>query len=149
MVDVLKDASFWLEGERTKFLTEHVTYERGSDSVVLLATRGRTVFDIDDGFGPVQRWESKDFLVLAADLIINSEEVLPEVGDIIVDEQGLNFYRYEVMSPVGEPFFRFSDSWRQTLRIHTKQVKVVEQFALVTPEGDFLITPEDEVIVGL
>jgi len=29
---------------------------------------------------------------------------------------------YEVMSPGNEPHFRWSDTYRQTLRIHTKHV---------------------------
>ncbi len=124
-VDVLKDASAWLEGERNKFLVEPVTYERGTDSVILNATRGRTVFEVDDGFGSIERWEAKDFLILTADLILNSIEVLPERGHLIKDIVGTLTYIYEVMNPTGEPFFRFSDPWRQTLRIHTKQIKVI------------------------
>ncbi len=147
MVDVLKDASACLEGERNKVLTEPVTYERGSDSVVLNATRGRTVFEIDDGFGPVERWEAKDFLVLAVDLILNGVEELPERGDIIKDLQGLRIYVYEVMSPAQEPFFRFSDLWRETLRIHTKQVQIIPLALLGTPEGEFIGTPEGEAII--
>lgn len=124
-VDVLKDASAWLEGERNKFLVEPVTYERGADSVILNATRGKTVFEVDDGFGSIERWEAKDFLILTADLILNSIEVLPERGDLIKDIVGTLTYVYEIMSPRNEPDFRFSDPWRQTLRIHTKQIKVI------------------------
>ena len=33
---------------------------------------------------------------------------------------------YEVMAPGSEPHFQFSDPYRRTLRIHTKQVDVEE-----------------------
>lgn len=145
MVDVLREASEWLEGERDKFLTEPVVYRRGTDTVTLNATRGRTIFEIDDGFGSVERWQSKDFLIFTKDLVFNTIETEPERGDRIEDTVGSRTYIYELMAPPGEPFFRFSDVWRQTLRIHTKQIKVVQD-ALVTSEGEFIVTSEGNPI---
>lgn len=149
MVDVLREASEWLEGERDKFLSEPVVYRRGADTVTLNATRGRTIFEIDDGFGSVERWESRDFLISTKDLKINGVEVLPERGDKIEDQEETRLYIFELMAPPGEPFFRYSDLWRDTLRIHTKQTKIIHPFNLVTPEGGNLVTPEGNAIIGI
>jgi hypothetical protein len=47
---------------------------------------------------------------------------LPERGDAIREQQDGKVYVYEVMAPGKEACWRWSDPYRQTLRIHTKQV---------------------------
>lgn len=122
MPNLLGDSSAWLEGQRHKHLTISVEYKRGLDSVVLLATVGRTVFELDMGRGILERWESRDYLVLTKDLILGASPALPVAGDRIRETQGATVYVYEVMSPGDEPDYRFSDDYRETLRIHTKLV---------------------------
>ena len=106
-------------------MTRPVTYQRGQQWVVVAATVGRTVFETADDYGVVQRSESRDFLIAAADLVLGGSQVLPERGDRIRETQGQKVYVYEVMAPGKEPQYRFSDPYRRTLRIHTKQVEVV------------------------
>ena len=79
-------------------------------------------FEVDDGYGVVQKWESRDFLILAADLILAGLQTLPQRGDRILETQAGTTYTYEVLAPGKEPPFRFSDAFRKTLRIHTKQI---------------------------
>lgn len=116
MPDLLERASAWLEDQRTRHLTRTVTYRRGAASSPVAATVGKTVFDLDDGGGAVLRVEARDYLILAADLSLGT----PQGGDRIVD-QGVV---YEVARFGGEPAWRYSDLYRRTLRIHTKQVDV-------------------------
>ena len=66
----------------------------------------------------VERWESRDYLIQAADLDLGE----PQRGDQIRETQGATIYKYEVMAPGKEPAFRFSDPYRKTYRIHTKLV---------------------------
>ena len=54
-----------------------------------------------------------DFLILAEELGFD-----PEPGDVIV----ANGRRYEVMNLSGEGCWRWSDPYRQTYRIHTKDI---------------------------
>ena len=122
MTDLLKEGSDWLEDQRTDFLSRTVTYQRDPDEVDVLATVGRTVFRVDGAYGLNQRHEMRDYLILAADLILAAVETLPKAGDKIREEQGAVAYIYEVMAPGGEPPWRYSDLYRKTLRIHTKQV---------------------------
>jgi len=122
MANLLKTASSWLEDQRHQHTTETVRYERGIDGVDLAATVGRTLFEVDSGYGVIQRIESRDFLVLTTDLILAGIAELPQRGDRIRETEGATVYVYEVMAPGKEPHYRCSDPYRKTLRIHTKHV---------------------------
>jgi len=116
MANMLKNAMSWLESQREKHLSSFITYRRDDDTVEVPATIGKTVFRIEDEYGRVVRYESRDFLITASDLVLTGTLVLPERGDEIIDDG----YIYEVMAPANEPKWRYSDSFRNTLRIHTK-----------------------------
>ena len=122
MPDLLETGSNWLQDQRTRHMSRTVSYERGADSVSLSATVGRTMFEIEDGHGVVQRHEARDFLVLADDLVLAGSNALPQAGDRIRETQGAMVFVYEVMAPGSEPVWRYGDPYRKTLRIHTKQV---------------------------
>ena len=124
MADLLETGSNWLQSQRTKHATREVIYQRGVDSVPVQATIGRTIFEVDNGHGVLERSESRDYLVLAVDLVLAGSPVLPERGDRIRETDGGTTYVYEVMSPGKEPHWRWSDPYRKTLRIHTKQIDV-------------------------
>jgi len=121
MADLLEKASAWLGQMRKTHLSRTVTYIRGDHQLQVAAMIGSTIFEIDDQYGAVERFESRDFLISAADLILDGEVTQPRPGDQIKEMQGRTFV-YEVMSPGKEPCWRYSDSYRQMLRIHTKQV---------------------------
>jgi len=122
MTDLLQQGSDWLEEQRTKFMTRQVVYQRRAESVQLAATVGRTVFQSVDEHGIMIRSESRDFLVLAGDLVLAGAPALPRAGDRIREQPGNVTFIYEVMAPPGEPVYRFSDPYRRTLRIHSKLV---------------------------
>ena len=122
MADMLEQAAGWLDGMRAAHLSRPVQYCRGGDSVQVAASVGKTVFEIDDGYGAVERFESRDFLMLAADLVLGGTETLPHPGDRIKEMAGTKLVVYEVMAPGKEPCWRWSDPYRRTLRVHTKQV---------------------------
>lgn len=123
MTDLLARGSAWLEAERTEHLSRPVTYDRGGESVQVQATVGRTVFRTESADGLLERHEARDYLVLAADLVLGGgAAVLPQAGDRIREADGETVFVYEVMAPGGEPPWRYSDPYRKTLRIHTKHV---------------------------
>ncbi len=119
-MDLLEHGAAWLEDQRTRHLSRTVTYLRGGDSVDIAATIGRTEFEQADEYGVVHRTESRDFLVLAADLVLDGKATLPQAGDRIHEAVGEQLFIYEVMAPGSEPPWRYSDLYRRTLRIHTK-----------------------------
>lgn len=124
MADLLANAAAWLAQQRTQHLTQPIVYRRETLSVAVPATIGKTEFEIDDEFGVVQRIESRDFLILASDLVLDGNLTLPERGDVIEELAGNQTLQYEVTAPGTEPCWRYSDLYRQTLRIHTKSIGV-------------------------
>ncbi|MCK6485459.1 MAG: hypothetical protein L6R00_15130 [Phycisphaerae bacterium] len=122
MTDVLERGSAWLEDQRNRHMTRMVTYQRGGESAELAATIGRTEFEQADEFGVIHRIESRDYLVLTADLMLAGVQTLPKAGDRVRETDGAKTFVYEVMAPGSKPPFRYSDPYRRTLRIHTKHV---------------------------
>lgn len=122
MSDLLERGSAWLEEQRHRHLTRTVTYARGSATVDLSATVGKTVFQVDNGYGILERVESRDYLIRAEDLVLDGVPVLPKRGDRVRETQGSHVFVYEVLAPGQEPEWRYSDAYRKTLRIHTKLV---------------------------
>lgn len=93
-------------------------FESDGRRIGLQATVGMTRFESTDAYGRVTRSESRDYLVRALDLLIDGVALLPRPGDLIIEGDR----RYEVMSPEGEPEWRWSDVNQTTLRIHTRQI---------------------------
>ena len=127
MTNLFRTASEWLSQQRHDFATSPVTYRRGDRSVELLATIGRTEYQQDDGYGILLRSEARDYIVRTCDLAIDGLETLPAVGDRIEELQGGTVYVYEVL-PIGsqQQHWKYADPFRQTVRIHTKQVGASE-----------------------
>jgi hypothetical protein len=118
MSNLLKTGSDFLESQRKTFMTETVTYTRGEDSVSLAATIGKVPVESTDANGFTIQSEVVDFLITAADLILDDATVLPEVGDTITYGTKI----YEVMNMPGMGHYRYSDSFGKTFRIHTKEI---------------------------
>jgi hypothetical protein len=126
--DIFRAASRFLEAKRHAVATSEVVYRRDDRAVSLQATIGRTEYQQDDGYGIVTRAESRDFLIRALDLAIDGIVTLPEPGDRIEERQCGSTFVYEVL-PIGgqQAHYRYSDPFRQTLRIHTKLIGEEEQ----------------------
>lgn len=122
MVDLLQHASDWLQNQRARFMSRKVVYQRGELTLDVAATVGQTVFDVDDATGAAIRVESRDFLITVSDLLLSGNRIKPQRGDRIMETDSGHTYVYEVMAPGDEPCWRFSDPYRKTFRIHTKQV---------------------------
>jgi len=116
-MSVMSKGADWLERQRHTHMTVEVEYRRGENALTLQATIGRTIFETTDDYGRITKIESRDFLIRACDLVFDTQITTPTAGDKII-EGGVV---YEVMSPAGQPDWRYSDINRQALRIHTKQ----------------------------
>lgn len=125
MTDLLRTGADWLEAMRHDYAARAVTYRRGAASVELAATVGRTEYDVDTGHGVVEGYESRDYLLRTADLIIAGGQTTPEAGDRIEEvlpAGGDATVVYGVMAPANEPLWAYSDPGRVTMRVHTKQI---------------------------
>ena len=125
MLDLLHFGSDWLADKLKEHASRPVVYRRGTSEVTVAATLGRTLLKLDDGFGGVRlEWTDRDFLIPAADLVLDGQAVLPERGDQVREVQAGKTFVFEVMAPGSEPPWRWSDAFRKLLRIHAKQVGV-------------------------
>ena len=119
--NLLERGSDWLQRMRDMHCSSPVEYRRppAVETVTVNATFGRTEVEIADkgpGGGITIDAHVWDFLILAEELVALGE---PEPGDVIV----ANGRQYEVMA-LGSDVegWRWSDPFRQTYRIHTKDV---------------------------
>jgi len=114
--DLLRQGSQWLEQQRSAHCSSQVTYRRGAQEQALSATFGRTQYEVQDDFGLVVAAHVTDFLVAAADFAPVFGE--PQPGDQIIADGVV----HEVMSLGNQGHWRWSDPYRTTMRIHTKEV---------------------------
>jgi hypothetical protein len=121
MPDMLKQGLQWLAQQRTRHMASEVTYQRGGQSVMVQATIGRTEYDVTDSAGASLTTHVMDFLILADDLV---DLHPPRRGDLIlVPGPGLSSHQqYEVLDLPAQGCWRWSDPYRTTLRIHTKDI---------------------------
>ena len=126
MRDLLQTGAEMLDRVRKREMARTVTYVRGAASVELAATVGKTMFPVDNGTAAPVTFESRDYIVSAADLVLGGEQALPERGDRIRDEFGGTVHVYEVMVPGGQLHYRLSGPEQNILRIHTKLVDTEE-----------------------
>ncbi|MEQ8785127.1 MAG: hypothetical protein RIC55_02475 [Pirellulaceae bacterium] len=122
MDNLLAAGAAWLANQLQTHAASEVRYVRGADEVLLCATIGKTEFEVDDGAGTIERFQSRDFLLRASDLVLAGSQTLPQAGDLIHETQGAQTFVYEVMSPGEAPPWRYSDPFRNLLRVHTKHV---------------------------
>ena len=125
MADLLDAGQAWLANQLQEFASRSVVYHRGANNVAVLATIGRTLLKLDDGYGGVRmEWTDRDFLIQAADLAFNGAAITPERGDRISETVGVNTSVFEVTAFGGEPPWRYSDPFGKLLRIHTKFIGI-------------------------
>jgi len=142
MPDMLAAGAAWMTGQLQAAAGTTVTYRRGTDTADVTATIGRSEFEAQDQSGVIERWESRDYLVPAADMPFGE----PARGDVIVETSGTIELEYEVASPRGVPVFRYGDAFRSIVRIHTKQIS--DGVALMLTEaGDQLVTESGQPLV--
>lgn len=122
MADRLEAASAWLDSRQNETLSRTVTYRRGigGSTVEVLATLGKTDYTADTGAGVLIRSQQRDYLIKTADLVLDSVQTLPEVGDFIEDGNAA----WEVRPMENQPHYRFSDPYQQMLRIHVNQIEI-------------------------
>jgi hypothetical protein len=125
MADLLETGMGWLAGQLKANASRPVTYKRGADSVVVQATLGSQLLKTSDRLGntKVERTD-RDFLILAADLVLNGNQTTPASGDVIEVTFGAVTQKFEVMAIGSEAPWRYSDPHQLMLRIHTKYVGV-------------------------
>jgi len=120
MANLLQNAAAWFAAKTASHAAATITYRRGATTATLTATVSQTVFRFTDpASGATVRYQSRDFLILAADLVDDFSE--PARGDEIdeVDQAG-NTHTYRLLPINEEPVWRWNDNARTQYRVHTK-----------------------------
>ena len=114
MADLLRTGVEWLAQKRAAHCASAESYRRfGQADQSVVATYGRTDVEVADESGLTIIAHVWDFLINVESLALE-----PEPGDVIIADGR----RYEVMRLGGGGCWRWSDSYRVTMRIHTKDV---------------------------
>jgi hypothetical protein len=102
---------------------ETVTYTRGADTIGgLTAVPGSTKFGTEEVEGFGIGFVSNDWIFDAAKLLIAGVKITPKRGDLVKWTKGGVQRMYEVLKDAGGgPPYRFSDSARTRIRVHTKE----------------------------
>lgn len=101
-------------------LGSSITYWRAAQSISVRASTGKSRFEVDDGYGGTRVvWSDLTFLVPAADLVIDSQQITPQRHDII---ELANGRRYEVLAPAGQNEWEYVDPYQKLVRIHTMAI---------------------------
>lgn len=123
MTNLLQDGVTWL-GTRLKAVAGlSVTYARGSDSVAVTASAAFHEYQIVDEEGFSASVLVRDYLLHAADLIIDGSVITPRAGDTITETINGVSQTFEVM-PLDERRREYEplDTDGVLLKLHTKRV---------------------------
>lgn len=123
MTDRLETGMAKLSALRKAHMGRTVTYVAGNDEIETTATLGRTIFHLTDESGFEMRVVTRDYLIDAADLAVGSVPFEPAAGHQIKETVGSSIYVFEVLSPGGEPEWRWTNGYQNVYRIHTKHVE--------------------------
>lgn len=123
MADRFEAGQKWLAQQLTGHASRSVVYQRGHEQVELLATIGKSSYQLDDGAGTRTRAQVRDYLIDTHLLVLDGLATLPRAGDQVRETDGERIYVYEVMALGGEAPWRYSDPFRLKLRVHTKLVR--------------------------
>ncbi len=97
-----------------------VTYTRGDRAVALVAVPSTTEFEVETG-DIIETAQSRDFSILASDLVLGGFATLPGRGDTIRETIDGVEQTHDVRAPAGSVHFRYLDPYRKVLKIHTTQ----------------------------
>lgn len=117
-MDMLRAGAVWLAGQLQTNAGSTVVVSRGTTTAEVVATVGRSVFEAADSSGVVEAWESRDYLLPAADLPFGEPQRFDRITETI---NGVACV-YEVCSPRGVPLFHYADAFQEIVRIHTKRI---------------------------
>jgi len=132
-MDFLQRGIRWLNRQREAHLSRPATYQRGGESIAITATLGTTSVEVTDDTGATVRSPQMDFIVSASALALGGVAVAPRIGDRIhvASADGTagalgKTLVYEVLTLPDGRHYRPCDGDGRMLRIHTKQVEILE-----------------------
>lgn len=123
MGNLLQNGTKWL-GEKLKAgASVEMIYRRGSSSLTVQVTRGRTEYPAHDDEGNLVTEVTDLTLIMAVErLVIGGKIVDPEAGDTLEERTPKGLWIFQVMNRRGLKAFRIDPSGK-LLWIHTKLIQ--------------------------
>lgn len=125
MANMLKTGAVWLAGQLKDHASETVTYKRGVNSVSVQAVIAESLAETVIGDQVLVQIKLRDFIILAADLVLIGSPIVPEQNDQIIMTIGIETVTYSVFKMPGEKQYREWDRFGNSYRIHTKETSRV------------------------
>jgi hypothetical protein len=118
MANMIQDGISWLAGQLKTHASNQVIYKRGTNTVTVNATLGKTEFEVEHDSGVVDRVETRDYLINAADIDFGAGPVKPQRGDKIVEVLNGTTHTRTVSVPTQGQVWSH-DGFEVKLRVHT------------------------------
>jgi len=114
----------WMGPQMKAHAGSTITYTRtGREAITLTAWPGKTVYTRVDENGFEIKAESRDYIVLAEDLVLDDVAIQPQMEDQITETVNGITYEYEVYNLDGSSAeWEWADERRNSIRIHAKQI---------------------------
>lgn len=124
MSNMLTDGVAWQRSQLGENAAETVTYSRNGVGSVTLpdAIVGQVTFRTGDSTKSRLEWSDCDLIVSVASLVLGGTAVEPKKNDRFTRTINGGSVEFEVLAPVGEQPWRYTDSTRTHYRIHGKKV---------------------------
>jgi len=121
MADMVQKGAIWLEEKRKAHRSVLVTVRRGALNFVASATKGAYLALAESADGVIINERSEDYTIAVADYDFGFGPVDPDVGDYIYDSSSGTEVKMQVLPMAIDPEKRYSDNYRISWRIHTKE----------------------------
>lgn len=115
-MDLFSIGGAFLRDKLKSHASVQIQYQRGDDSITPFATRGNSSWDASVSDNSAIKVNTADFVMAVNQF---DDFGLPEEGDLIID----NGFVYELLDIDAGQFFRYCDTPRTLIRVHTKQVQ--------------------------
>lgn len=83
---------------------------------------GTTTFETLSADGAIVTVRSRDFLILTELYDFGDGPVEPERGDKVIRTEDDGDHTYELLDIANQPSWRWSDPYKQRIRVHTKEI---------------------------
>jgi hypothetical protein len=110
-----------LRNHASRSITISDRLENPSVTITLPASSGKTHFDEDEGDGIIITYDARDWLVAKSDMLDQFGAVI-EVKRGWIIQDSLDQERYEVYAPPGVQPWKYSDSEKTRIRIHSRNL---------------------------